>query len=280
MSDYSYKGAWLLQNGLLWVAIFAGIVIAITVGRAFGKWVHVKSDGTKTTTDDTLIGSILGLMALVMAFTFSGANTRLDQREHLVMAETFAIQNAYQSIRHMDAQAQASLRPLFAKVAKQRIVLYDNPTGFDSIEQRRIAISVTMRQIEDVVYDNVVKLPASEKVLASRYLLTVAAMIQAFEAQVEAVRIHPPRIIWFSLLLLILIGSFLAGYKMGISQRREGLLAVLFAALIACAIHLTLSMEFPMFFGKGHLQSNLVQAVRLQGLISADNAVGNVAPAR
>lgn len=268
MMNSVYQGAWLLHNGALWVLIFLCVLLSIKLGRQLGKRIYRKSQGTRNSTDDTLIGAILGLMALVLAFTFSGAANRLDQRERLIMAETFAIVNAYQSTLHLDAQAQTQLRPLFAKMMEQRLELYDGLSSFQEFDRRQAVVFATALKIQDAAFEASVRLPPDQKFMATRYMNLVGAMIQAHEAQLEAVRIHPPRTIWFSLLFLVMLGSFLAGYKMGISQKRDHLLSLIFAGLIACAVYLTLSLEFPLLFGANHLESNVRQAIRLHELLA------------
>lgn len=71
-----------------------------------------------------------------------------------------------------------------------------------------------------------------------------------------------------TLILLILIGSFLAGYKMGIAQRRERLLSLMFALLISCAVYLILSLEFPLLFHISPLANETRQAIVLQEMLS------------
>ena len=261
-------GAWLGTSGFLSVFIFVSVLAAVFIGRYAGHLSHQRSKGVKNVTDDTLIGAILGLMALVIAFTFSGAAGRMDQRERLIAAETRAITSAYAAMRYINVSDQEILKPLFQAFITQRAHLYDNVTDFASFTNRQKNIDVTISKMQDAAYSASLKASAEARPLATEFVKLVNAMGSAYSNQLQAMWFHPPRIIWLTLILLILIGSFLAGYKMGVTQRRERLLSFMFAALISCAIYLILSLEFPLLFQVAKLESDGRQAFVLQEMLA------------
>lgn len=255
-------------SGILSLCIFLGVLAAVFLGRYIGHRTHSKSNGVKNATDDTLIGSILGLMALVVAFTFSGAAGRLDQRERFISAETTAISSAYAAIRYIGESDQDNLKSLFAVFVAQRSALYEDISDFEAFLNRQRGIDATINQLQDAAYGAALKVAPEGRPLATEFVKLVNAMGSAYTNQLQAIWFHPPRIIWISLIFLVLIGSFLAGYKMGITQRRERLLSFMFAALISCAIYLILSLEFPLMFRVTSLESDARQAVILKEVLS------------
>jgi hypothetical protein len=261
-------GAWLGTSGLLSVVIFISVLVSVLIGRVAGHYSHLRSKGVKTATDDTLIGAILGLMALVIAFTFSGAAGRMDQRERLIAAETSAITSAYGALRYISPSDQETLKPLFRTFVSERADLYKNVADFESFNRQQKKIDTIINQIQDAAYLASLKVSAEARPLATEFVKLVNTMGSAYSGQLQAMWFHPPRIIWLTLILLILIGSFLAGYKMGVTQRRERLLSFMFAALISCAIYLILSLEFPLLFQVAHLESEGRQAVVLQDMLT------------
>lgn len=135
--DYTQFGAWLGASGLLSVFIFFSVISAVFLGRFVGHHSHQQSKGARNSTDDTLISAILGLMALVLAFTFSGAAGRMDQRERLIAAETSAISSAYAALRYISADDQNTIRPLFRQLASERAVLFENVTDAEIFPDRQ-----------------------------------------------------------------------------------------------------------------------------------------------
>ena len=266
--DYPKFGAFLGASGLLSVFIFVSVMSAVFLGRLVGHHSHKKSKGVKNSTDDTLVSAILGLMALVMAFTFSGAAGRMDQRERLIAAETSAISSAYAALRYISDTDQNAIKPLFRTLASQRAVLFENVTDSALFLDRQKQIDATINQMQDAAYLASLKAAPEAKPLATEFVKLVNAMGSAYTNQLQAMWFHPPRIIWMTLILLILIGSFLAGYKMGVTQRRERLLSFMFAALISCAVYLILSMEFPLLFKVTHLENETRQAYVLKEMLA------------
>lgn len=265
--------AMLGTSGLVSVFIFIGVLGAVFMGRFVGHLTHSKSNGEKNTTDDMLIGSILGLMALVIAFTFSGAAGRLDQRERLISAETTAITSAYAGLRYIGDEDKEPLKVLFQKFVTQRGALYGNVADFDAFTQRQIEIDKTIGSLQDMAYAAALKSTPEARPLATEFVKLVNAMGSAHTNQLQAMWFHPPRIIWVALVFLILIGSFLAGYKMGITQRRERLLSLMFAALISCALYLIMSLEFPLLFRVSNLESDTRQYILLQEMMAPQAGV-------
>ena len=58
---------------------------------------------------------------------------------------------------------------------------------------------------------------------------------------------HPPAIIFWVLILMVLAGALLAGYGTAGSKRRNWLHTVGFAALMTVSIYVILDLEFPRF---------------------------------
>lgn len=255
-------------SGILFVGLLVAVFVAIQIGRYIGHRSHQKSQGAKSVTDDTLISAILGLMALVVAFTFSGAAGRLDQRERLIAAETSAVSSAHAAMRYINEADRPDLDRLFRQFVAQREVLYDNVIDFDGFMQRQKALDVTISQLQDAAYTVALHVAPEGRAFAGEFVKLVNAMGSAYTSQVQAMWFHPPRIIWITLVLLVLIGSFLAGYKMGVNQRRERLLSLMFSILIACAIYLILCLEFPLLFGVSRLESNIRQSMTFKEMIS------------
>lgn len=267
--EFVPERAFFATSGILFVGLFFATLVAILLGRFIGHHSHKRSQGTKTVTDDTLISAILGLMALVVAFTFSGAAGRLDQRERLISAETSAVSSAYAAMRYINEADRPPLDQLFRQFMQQREVLYDNVLDFDGFLQRQRDIDTTISQLQDGAYAAALRVAPEGRAYAAEFVKLVNAMGSAYTGQVQAMWFHPPRIIWMTLILLVLIGSFLAGYKMGVNQRREGLLSLMFAILIASAIYLILCLEFPLLFGVSRLESNVRQSALFHVMLSA-----------
>ena len=246
MQGYSNAVIFLVENNILPLFILGAVLLAVRLGWWVGNHLHHKSQGTRTASDDTLIGAILGLMGLLIAFSFSGATTRFEQRTHLIVAEANAVAAAYDSVSLLPAAHQAALQAKYKGYLAQRLDLYADMPDFQRYEAKRSALDTAMQVIETETRQAVSQTSGDAKALATDAASKVGAMKDAYLTQRQAMLFHQPRVIWLSLFLLVLIGAFLAGYKMGLSQRKETFLTMMFGLLMAGAIYLIIIVEFPM----------------------------------
>jgi len=70
-------------------------------------------------------------------------------------------------------------------------------------------------------------------------------MFDAADYQRMAMRMHPPPAMWALLFLLAFAGSLVAGYIMGVEERRDWLLTVVFIVMMVATISLILDIEHP-----------------------------------
>ena len=87
----------LFESGFLPPVLLVLMVAMVEIGWRTGTFAFAKATTTELSDDKTLIGAIFGLLALLIAFTFSGAANRFDDRRHLIVDEVRAIADAYRS---------------------------------------------------------------------------------------------------------------------------------------------------------------------------------------
>lgn len=243
---YSQFAIVIVEAGLLPLIIFALVLVAVRLGWWIGSRAHHQSEGKRTASDETLIGAILGLMGLLIAFSFSGAASRFDTRTHLIVTEANAVAAAYDTVDLLPESAQPGLRAAYRDYLNQRLALYADMPDFKRYEEKRETLETTLRSINNETRRSAGQISAEGRGDATAAVSQVSAMKDAYIAQRQAMLFHQPRIIWLSLFILVLIGSFLAGYKMGLSQRKERFVTVMFALLMACVIYLIIAIEFPL----------------------------------
>src|SRR6185436_2599128 len=69
-------------------------------------------------------GAVFGLLGLLIAFTFSGAAARFDERRQLIIEEANDIGTAYLRIDLLPESAQSRLRELFRQYLDSRLETY------------------------------------------------------------------------------------------------------------------------------------------------------------
>src|SRR5271156_5184827 len=80
---------------LITLAALALFIIAIEIGFRRGRAVREGLDDPTKSQLSTLQGAVIGLLALLLAFSFAMAEGRFDARQSLVVEEANAIGTAY-----------------------------------------------------------------------------------------------------------------------------------------------------------------------------------------
>ena len=71
-------------------------------------------------------GAVFALLGLLLAFTFSGAASRFEDRRHLVTAEANAIGTAYLRVDLLSPAVQPAMKDLFRRYLDGRLETYRN----------------------------------------------------------------------------------------------------------------------------------------------------------
>ena len=141
------RGGWLTNllsslplTGLI-LFVLITMLLAAFVGHGVHRWVRRREKAGETedhNQESYLVGSMLGFLALLMAFSFSMALDRYEERRHLVIQEANAIGTAYLRTQLLDEPHRGRLSGLLVAYTDNRIALgTGNHAGLD----RQLAIN-------------------------------------------------------------------------------------------------------------------------------------------
>jgi len=189
--------------------------------------------------------AIFGLMGLLIAFTFSGAASRFDERRHLIIQEANAIGTFYLRLDLLPAESQGTLREKMRQYVDARLAFYRKLSDQDEAKSEMERSSTLQLDIwRDAVADSRrAGLPA----VMTLVLSAANDMIDITTTRSMALKMHPPPIIFAMLAVLVLVSSLLAGYGMAGSRTRNWLHMLIFAAMMSIAIYVILDLEYPRF---------------------------------
>lgn len=71
------------------------MLLLLEAGRRIGIWRRRKNPAASDKEGGAVDAAIFGLMGLLIAFTFSGAASRFDERRHLIVQDANAIGTFY-----------------------------------------------------------------------------------------------------------------------------------------------------------------------------------------
>ena len=205
--------AWLFVIGLLLLTALA-TEIGYTAGRR-DQWVHPEGAKGQVT---AITAGALGVLALLMAFTFAMAVSRFDVRKQLVLNEANAIGSTYLRARLLPAPHKTDIADLLRRYADVRLDFYradllaekyptSNPVTL-FVQALNDTIDLHARRL--VVQDDHVP----PTVLAVLFLATIAAMA-------------------------------LVGYGCGLFGRRNFVVTTLLTVIVAAVTFVILDLDRP-----------------------------------
>jgi hypothetical protein len=231
---------WTLAPVVL-LLLFGGMLLANEAGRRF-RIKHQRAGG-EPTGGGTFEGAVFGLMGLMVAFTFSGAASRFDQRRHLIVEEAAEIGTAYLRIELLPAASQGPMKEAFRHYVDTRLQTYRVAADAPRVTQLLQQTDEQQRQIWSMALQGIANAPVPA--VPAQILPSLNAMFDTVTVRTAGTRIHPPMMVWVMLGSLTLACSLLAGYGMGGGARRHWLHVLTFTGILSLALFMIIDMEYP-----------------------------------
>ena len=108
------------------VLLFCGMLILLEAGRRLGIRRRPKESEGERGSLGTIEGAVFALFGLVMAFGFSGAASRFNEKRMLIAEEVNTVETAYLRLDLVPQPAQAQLQELFRGYVDSRLLLIAN----------------------------------------------------------------------------------------------------------------------------------------------------------
>ncbi|HMT28127.1 MAG TPA: DUF4239 domain-containing protein [Bacteroidia bacterium] len=226
------------------LGMFLAMFIFMEVGRRVGIS-RLKNDPEGFQKGiGTVEGAIFGLLGLLIAFTFSGAASRFEDRRWLITEETNNIGTAYLRIGLLATEDQPKMKALFREYLDSRIATYKKVPDMAAVKAEYNNSVRLQQEIWDfslVAGKNPNAMPDAIKLMTP----SLNDMIDITTTRLIAVETHPPIIIFGMLTVLSLISALLAGFGMAGSKNRSLLHMVAFAVMMPMIIYVIMDLEYP-----------------------------------
>ncbi len=227
---------------ILAVTAFLGILAMLEWGRFLGRRALAVDGEASRAGASAIEGSVYALAGLLIAFTFSGAAQRFDQRRALVVQETNDIGTAWLRIDTLPAATQESIRALFRDYLDSRIATYRLAPDMAAVDRELARTG----DLQAAIWREAV--PACQSGAATSCMLLLPALNAMFDTattRTAAVLLHPPWVVYGMLWLFVLVSALLAGHAMA-GMRHRGLLhTVMYAVIMGAILYVIGDIEFP-----------------------------------
>lgn len=235
-----------LTLSLVATIMFVGMLICAEIGRRVGAAGRVRDPEGVDKGIASVEAAVFALLGLLIAFTFSGAASRFEDRRHLVTTEANAIGTAWLRLDLLPRDAQADLRPLFRTYLDSRLATYRDVKD-EAATQFSMERSAAL---QNEIWTKVLAATQKPETPAPATMLMIPALNDMFDittTRLMATRNHPPLIIFLLLAGLSLVGAMLVGFDTSASRARPWLPTVVFAGIMSLAVNVILELEFPRY---------------------------------
>ena len=232
----------LLTAVLFALSLFLGVLASLEIGRRIGlARLAGDPEGARAGTG-AVDGAIYGLLGLLVAFTFSGAASRFEERRKLIGEEANAIGTAYLRLDLLPAEAQGPLKEKFRQYLDSRLGAYRK---LPDVAAAKAELGRSVALQGEIWRDAVAALRLPGAPTPVVVLPPINDMIDITTTRLVRMQTHPPTIIFVLLGGITLVAGLLAGHGMAGGQKRNLLHMLVYATVMAGAVYVIMDLEYP-----------------------------------
>ncbi len=221
-------------------ALLIGTFAAMSLGHRMGR-TRTPRDETETGQVSATQASLLGILGLLLGFTFSVSLNRHDDRSGAVVSEANAIGTAW--LRADLLPDPSRVKPGLIAYTRERVAASTIPA---SEHDRRIAsVKAAEAQFSQLWSTAAGIAQATPNPASVAFTNALNDMIDELSARDAAIERHVPEIVLIILYATFLLSSGLLGYASGASRSRVTLTALVMPILIVALIYVIIDLDRP-----------------------------------
>ncbi len=233
------------QSSVLIVALlFVALILATEVGyRLGGRFSLTTPEPTKSHVN-TIQGSLLGVLALLLGFTFSLSLQRFDARSQAVIAEANSIGTATLRADLLPPAARAETQDLLRKYLDLRV-----RAGTVSLDRNaeRNAILLETNQVLDSLWQHALQAAVENPnpVTTGLFIQALNEMIDAYGSRDAALNRHVPETVLFLMFGTFILTVSLVGFASGMAGKRATFPTYVLVGLVVLLVFVIIDLDRP-----------------------------------
>lgn len=240
-----------LSIELLFLLTAGSMLLLLELGFRFGVKPQVKAAKAQTSQVRALMGATLGLLAFMLAFTFSSAQTHFENRMQLQIDEAVVLKNAFM-------QADLAGEPLRGPAQELLLTYVDDRLELsETINQARVNDVVPLVQRAEAIQLELWSLGIAHRSSASDatggslesgdFMASVLSLMDMQTYRIQAAVVNRISvIIWLTLYFTAVMAMIVVGYQAGLVSKRSPLATYSLALAFAAVMILIMDLDRPM----------------------------------
>ena len=212
------------------------------LGYRFGQAYHRRNPDVASGDSGGVQGAVLGLLGLLLGFTFAMAVGRYDARYALTVNEANSIGTTWLRADFLPGQQRAEARDLLTRYAELKSLATSTLDQSSEMREIRKEIGGIQRKLWSLATKVAADTPTP--VIAS-FITTLNETIDFDASNLTAMRNRVPAAVWLLLLVVASSGAWVSGYGCGLAGLRSTFGQIIFPILIGIVITLISDIDRP-----------------------------------
>lgn len=234
----------ILQNtwSALLVAVFSLLLMA-EFGFRIGARRSPEKRKNHQSQSSSLQGALLGLLGLLLGFTFAMSVNRFDARKQLVLDESNGIGTAWLRAAFLSDPVRDKMRATMEDYVDSRLKGAEAPVGSPAFEQQ---VERSLQDQQSMWSLTVAELKASNTPATALFAASLNDVIDLDSKRQVAARNHVPPSVWLLLWLVSCTACCITGYTTGLGESGRYLLPmVILPLLLSLVIAIIADLDNP-----------------------------------
>lgn len=255
--------------GLVTAVLALGMLMALELGYRLGRRQALNTREALRTHINSVQASLLGLLALIIGFTFAVALQHYDERSAAVVTEANALGTTWLRTSLLVEPERGELRTLLRRYVDMRVG--EGHEALSASAQRSAALAAAS-QLHNQLWQAATRVVAKDNnpVTSGLFVAALNDSIDAFGTRNAHLSRHVPEVVLWILFATFGVTAGVLGYSAGIAAHRPPLASMLLVALIVLVTYLIIDLDRPR---RGLIQVSQTPMLELQ----ASMAVGGAA---
>ncbi len=223
------------------VGLLAGILLAQEGGFRAGRRARAMGHGGAADPQiGTIQGAVLGLLGLLLAFSFAAAGSRFFERQDLIVSEANAIGTSYLRAELLDEPQRTELRSALKAYAEHRVSISKKLS-----DGWQAAYLTEVEHLHERIWRAAKQGVDRRSELALAVLNPINELIDLHSLRVHAARKHIPQLVLWLLVACSLLAAAAIGYGCGMEGHRRWALTMTLTLLVWAALWVTIDLDHP-----------------------------------
>lgn len=261
------SGEWLYGSSELLISIvmLALLALAAEVGYRAGTRATFTFNDVAKSHLGTIFGGILGLLALLLGFTFAMSLSRYDVRKQLVTDEANALGTTYLRAQLLPDPEKKEVADLLRRYVDVRLEFFRAGVDHSRLDQ----VATDTEHLQNEIWSRLSSAIAKDdrEVTTGMFQASVNELFDLENNRMAAMENHVPESVLILLMLVALIAVLCVGYGCGLGENRHLFSTSMLVVLLVLVITGIMDLDRPR---RGLIKVSQASMIRLQSSLHND----------